>query len=515
MQNNIRKYIVAMLGLVMLMPMACEDDIDPVIEELKTDRAFAPVGLTARVRNQVDIELSWTADPVVSQYVIEFFSDSLRFSGDPVSTAVIDEVPASGRLTYTETFNGETLYSARVKALTEGQNESNWATVAIRTDPEQIFAPIDGPNVQDTYATVQWTPGSAVTHFLVVPGNKLVQISSAESAAGEATIEGLDGATDYTVTIYNNSSKRGTVEFSTLKQSNVSPLDDLGAVIDAAADGDILILAAGNYTLGSKEIAKSITIEGQKSYDMPVIDGQFTCATAVGILTLKYLNMQGNDSYGQFFNASAAACNLGVLNIEGCEISGYSNNIIYSNSGGTYGDISITNTYIHDIPGGGGDGFDFRGGNVGSLTVENTTISNGVRTLLRMQVPADVVFRNCTFYQVCIADNSNNRGFFRMSGGGESLEVSKCLFVETGLEANGTIYGNWSRAGDISEEVTTDYRDNYYNATIGLWEGGITDPGVVDATEADPGFVDAANGDFSVTNQTLIDENVGDTRWLQ
>ncbi len=69
-------------------------------------------------------------------------------------------------------------------------------------------------------------------------------------------------------------------------------------------------------------------------------------------------------------NASASECNLGTLTVQGCEISGYSNNILYSNSGGTYGDIIISDTYIHDIPGGGGDGFDFRGGAVGSLTLE-------------------------------------------------------------------------------------------------------------------------------------------------
>src|SRR5690606_2888110 len=143
----------------------------------------------------------------------------------------------------------------------------------------------------------------------------------------------------------------------------------------------------------------------------------------------------------------------------------------YNNSGGTYGDIHITNTYIHDIPGGGGDGFDFRGGAVGSLTVENTTIANGIRTLLRMQVPADVVFKNCTFYRVCTASGGNNRGFFRMSGGGNSLAVSNCLFVETGLDDAGTPRGVWSLPGDISEEVTTSYSTNYYFDVIGLWDG--------------------------------------------
>ncbi len=516
MYTRIKKFTGILLCALSLVPMACKDDIDPVITELTKSRAFAPVGLEARVRNQVDIELSWTANPDVDQYVIEFFQDSLRFSGDPVSTAIVDDIPTAGTITYTESLSGETRYSARVRAVTEGLEESNWAIVTARTDAEQIFLPLPGENVQDTYATVVWQPGSEVTHLLIVPGNTLVQISAAQVAAGEARIDGLSGATDYTVTLYNGTKRRGTVTFSTLKEANVTANDDLSSVIDASEEGAVLILAAGTYNLGGKEITKSIVIEGQKWYDMPVIIGQFSCGTPVSSITLRYLNIQGQDDYGQMFNASASECNLGTLTVQGCEISGYSNNILYSNSGGTYGDIIISDTYIHDIPGGGGDGFDFRGGAVGSLTLENSTVANGIRTLLRMQVAADVAFRNCTFYRACIADNSNNRGFFRMSGGGTSLEVSKCLFVETGIEGSGgAIYGNWSQAGDISEEVSLNYRDNYYFNTIGLWEGEYTDPGEVDATEANPGFVDPANGDFTITNQNLIDEEVGPSRWRQ
>lgn len=516
MYNKIKKLTGILLCVLSLVPMACEDDIDPVIEELSTSRTFAPVGLEARVRNQVDIELSWTAEDDVDQYIVEFFQDSLRFSGDPISTAVVDDFAPEGRVSYTESFSGETVYSARVRAVREGLEESNWATVAVRTDAEQIFQPIIGENIQDTYATVQWTAGSDVTHLLIVPGNTLVQISDAQRTAGEATIQGLAGATDYMVTLYNGTKKRGTISFSTLKEANVTANDDLSAAIDAAAEGATLVLAAGTYQLGGKTLTKSITIEGQKFYDMPVIVGQFACESAVSSVTLRYLDMRGEGDYGQMFNAASSACNLSALTIEGSEISGYDNNIIYSNSDGTYGDITILDTYIHDIPGGGGDGFDFRGGVVGSLTVENSTIANGIRTLLRMQVPADVAFKNCTFYRACIADNSNNRGFFRMSGGGNSLEVSKCLFVETGVEGSGgAIYGNWSRAGDISEEVALTYRDNYYFNTIGLWEGEYLDPSEVDASEADPGLVDPASGDFTITNQNLIDDAVGPARWRQ
>ena len=67
----------------------------------------------------------------------------------------------------------------------------------------------------------------------------------------------------------------------------------------------------------------------------------------------------------------------------------------------------------------------------------------------------------------------------------------------------------------IFDAVTTSYSDNFYYNAIGLFEGEYTDPGSVDASEADPGIVDPANGDFTITNQTMIDEEVGPARWRQ
>ncbi len=504
--NRWTKFCVYILGMYTLGLIACDDDIDPVIEELSTERVFAPVELEARVRNQVDIELSWTANPEVEQYLIEFFQDSLLYVGDPVSTAVVEEVPVAGTIRYTESFAGETMYSARVRAIAAGQIESNWATVAIRTDPEQIFLDLPGENVQDNSATLLWEAGSEVTHLLVVPGNTLYQISEAQKAAGEALIEGLSGATDYTVTLYNDSQRRGTTYFSTLKEVNVTPADDLSLKIANAAEGDTLVLASGDYTIETINLTKSIVIEGQKWYDKPVVIGRFTFDASISSVTVKFLHLKA-DGESQAFNAVASSANIENLIIDECEISDYANNIIYNEGSGTYGTVIMRDSYIHDIPGGGGDGFDIRGGAIESLTVENTVFANGIRSFLRMQVAADVSFTNCTLYRACNYDNSNNSGFFRIAEG--SLTVSKCLFVETGVVSADGNYGNWARVGNIGEEVSTTYSDNYYYNCIAIWEGAITNPSEAGAAEADPGFVDAVNGDFTITNQTLLDDEVG------
>lgn len=513
MKNMINKLTCIIFCFFLVIPMACEDDIDEEITELSTDRIFAPVGLEALVRNQIQLEINWQSEGNVDQYILEIYQDSLRFSGDPIETTVLEDFVPNGTVSYTATLDGDTRYSARVKALADGFADSKWATVTQATNAEQLFTSTIPLDIQGTSATVEWTAGSEVTSFFIQPGNAVVPISASQRAAGRATIEGLRGGTEYTVSLYNGTKLRGSIMFSTLKEANLTPLDDLGAFIDAAAEGDTLVLASGVYNLGSKEITKSITLEGQNILDLPIIEGQLTCATTVNSIAVRFVHFRPGGDQSQFFNVGASGCNLSNLTVEGSIISGYSNNIVYNNAGGSIGDISITDTYIDQIAGSGGDGFDFRSGTLSSLTVSNCTISNGVRTMLRMQIPADVIFSNVTFYRTAIVASSNNRGFFRMSGGSGSLEVSNCLFVETGVDDNGTLRGNWTRAGDLSEGVSTDFSDNYYFNVTGLFEGEFTNPAEVDATEADPGFEDPENGDFTITNQSLIDQEIGDSRW--
>lgn len=493
---------------------SCADDIDPVISELETDRAFAPTDLRAFVRDQTVIELRWLAKEEVTSYEVEFSEDSLEFNSIVRTVSVLpNELPLQ------ESFEGETRYSARVKAIVEGQNESSWATVTIMTAVENIFETLAPESVAATSVTLNWPAGAAVTKIVINPGNIEKVITPAEQAAGQATIEGLTGETLYTATLFNNAKRRGIVEFETLVDigtaTPVRPEDDLLAIIEAAAEGDVLALFPGEY--GSLDagltidLTKSISIKGVYPFDKPIIYGQVTCGTAVSSITIQSITFIG-EGFGQFYNVSDAAANVASLSIIDCDISGFSNNFIYNNSGGAFGDILVSNSYVHDIPGGGGDGFDFRGGTINSLTVENNTFSNAFRTFLRMQAECNSVFRNNTFYKVSTVDSGNNRGLFRSSGGG-SIQVSNCLFVGIGIE--GTTRGFWTRSGDMSANTT--YSNNYYFDSPVLFADGseYTDPSAVDATEANPNFADADNADFTVGNQDIKDNAVGDPRWLE
>lgn len=507
-------FMLSMLVMTTLVYTGCKDEVDPLVEELDFDRVLGPANLTSRIRNLTTIELNWNLRDGADHYVVEFSEDSLEF-GTIIFT---DEVTAD-ELPYQHTFAGETRYSARVKAVQEGLEDSNWAITTIETAQENIFLPLPGENVQDIYAILLWQAGAEVTHFLISPGNTERPITDDEKAAGEATLEDLSGSTDYTVTLYNGTKRRGVVTFSTQEAADIYPEDDLVAAIAAADEGAELVIAPGEYTTGAIAITKSITLKGQKPYDKPIIYGQLTCNTTVASITVESISFKGNvGPLAQFFN-TIAGCNLGSLTIEDCEISSYTNGILYNNASGVYGSVRISNTYAHSMVGSGGDGIDFRNGTIGSLTVENSTFANAFRSFLRMQLPCTMLFKNCTMYKISTPDNTNNTGIFRASGAAgatNTLEVSNCLLVETGV-LNPTVSvtsGNWCRNAASMLAVPT-YDNNNIHSCYNLLVGLYTTAAQVSATELDPGFVDAANGDFTVTNQTIIDNNIGDPRWFQ
>lgn len=512
--KNIYTYLL--IVLVSLMYFRCNEELDPVITELDVDRVFSPVGLEARIRNQTTIELTWNLRDDAAQYVVEFSEDSLQFNNIiRTLTVTPDELPVQ------EAFQGETVYSARVKGVSsDGLGDSKWSAVAIKTGAEQLFLSSEPGDIRSTQAILRWTAGSEVTHLVINPGATERLLSPDEIAAGVATVTDLIGETTYSVLLKNDAKTRGNKEFTTLMDLGdalpIYPEDDIVAKLDGAADGDKFVVFPGEYNLGSYSVTKSVSLSGFDPVDRPVIYGQFVCGATVATMELNYLDIRGNGDatvLGQFFN-TASGCNLTTLTINECKVGEYTNNFIYNNASGVFGTITVKGSYVYNIPGGGGDGIDFRNGTIGSLTVENSTFANGFRTFLRMQAQCNTVFRSNTFYRVASNDNSNNHGLFRASGGG-TFEVTSCLFVETGVQTNPTgTLGNFCRQASNmvpSPVYTNNNIFNCYNIFTGLY----TSAAEVSATEVDPGFVDAVNGNFTVTSQDIKDDQIGDPRWLQ
>ena len=510
--KTIRKVIA--MAMLSVLAIGCNSKDGEVLEELDVNRVFAPTDLTARIRQMTTIELSWYIRPDTESYVVEFaegngFNNIIR-----TLEVTPDQLPVS------QQFAGETLYSARVKGVMEGKQDSKWVSVSIQTDPEQIFLPVQDGDIQATEATLRWPAGSEVTNLLINPGNQQRPITAIEAGDGLATLTGLTGETEYTVLLQNNGQLRGTAIFTTLidigDATLIQPEDDISLAIANAADGDVLVLAPGAYEAFTGDIVldKSISLRGLYPYDKPVLNVTFTMAPGLQDLELRDLELVG--LAGMDMNTVVSMSNAGNYNsvtISGCIIRDYGRQLIYGNTAGAIlSNLYVDNNVVSNFVGGGGDFIDFRSGNVHNVEVTNSTFINapGERDFIRMDAggasgsgtTATVLIDHCTF--VGVSNSKDRITYIRYVD--NDITVTNNLFADTD--------GYYSNQGGTDAEISFG-NNNYYNA-----------PNFYSSTESrydtssnyttfDPGFVDPANGDYTVTDQTLLDNGIGDPRWLQ
>lgn len=507
-----KNYLKHIAGCLLLGAVASCSDAPDELTSVDYDRLFSPTELETRVRNQVDVTVSWNTVNKATSYTVELYQGTAA-TETPMKT---DEV-TDATITY-EGLLGETDYYVRVKALGEAIPESKWVGATFTTGTEQIFQAVANDDIEATRVTLRWPAGETATTITLTPGDITYHITPEDIAAGAATIDGLTPETDYTAVMKNGTSTRGTVSFKTaIDLGGKTPVEagaDLVQALEAAQDGDQLVLLGTSYELGEYALTKSLSIASYDRANKAVIKGRFTVATAVGSLTLTDLVFDGAGETDNLLELTDAAANLGTLTLEGCEVRNTTKHILYNNKKGTFGTIAINNTLIDGIANNAGDGFDLRGGALTALTVTNSTLSNGIRSLVRCQVPAAVTFRNCTFYNLCTIDDGNNTGLFRVEKDGSTLTVENCLFYGIGLaNPNNANSGVWARADKLKAAET--YSNNYYFNCPNLWGNAHADDHATVATEADPKFADAASGDFTLGNEDLTYRNVGDPRWIK
>jgi hypothetical protein len=507
--------VIAICSVVFV---GCEDKIDPLIEEMELDRALTPTELIARIRSLTTIELTWNTNESVDHYVVEFSEDSLEFS-----TIIFTDEVTSDELPYQHVFAGETRYSARVKSVSEGTEDSKWTAVTIETAQENIFLPILDGDIEATEATLRWTANADVTHFIIIPGNVERTITAEEKTAGVATITGLTGSTPYSVQLKNGTKNRGVAMFETLIDlggaTRVDPENDLAAVIAAADPGATLVLFPGDYTVNNGAtivIDKSITIKGYLPYDKPKLHVSFNLQNGAGTVELIDLDMSGNSGVlARAFNLNSAGAEHTLLSLSGCNIHDFGIQLIYGNVAAKLLTFSVNNCTVSDFVAGGGDFIDFRLAYVGNVTITNSTFDNVVpgRDFIRIDAAAGytgtgltttVLVDHCTLYGV---SNTQDRILY-VRFNANVLTVRNTLIAATD--------GYYTNQAATTQPTCNN--NNYFNA-IGFFTPAYVTNAKVDVsgnhTTLDPGFTDAAAGNFTITNQTLIDNAVGDPRWRQ
>lgn len=525
--------LAIIIGLFSMIFVSCEDNIPAVIDQLKFDRVFTPLNFQVRIRNMTTAELSWDERGDAQAYVVQFSEDSLVFD-NIIRTDTI--TPAQNP--FSATFDGNTRYSARLKGISDSISESHWAMVTFKTDPENIFETLADNDLHALSVTLRWPAGSAVTNFVINPGDINRPITDQEKAAGAATITGLSDQTHYSVTLYNGTKVRGNIEFTTLvdigNATAVYPTDTLSKVIAAAKDGDVLALYPGEYnaSAGNITIDKSISIKAVFPYDPPVLHNQFVITNGAADVELNSVILNGayTDSTGVDqtldepiqYSSDLVNATLNSLIIKGCTVDTYNKSFISASSGVFETDsILIDNCQVSNVYNSGGDFLDFRKSYVAHLTVTNSTFNYcatlNTRDFIRMDGDSKgntyddgtnlpiIVLSHCTLNDVMNSTSSTKRLFYvRWSQNQITSEYNS--FSDMGS----SVYSNQS----ATSQPTCNY-NNYFNA-----DGYITVDGTVlidnstTYTNVDPGYADPANGDFTISNQTLIDNLVGDPRWL-
>lgn len=522
---NLLKKINYILGIgaILFTATACSD-IDDELTSVEYDRLFSPTEFEAKVQNKTEVKLSWEclSEGQETSYTIELFANDPDMACEGTATLSFTGITESP---YTITgLEGETTYSARIKAINEIK-ESKWTVTTFETDAEQIFEAASDEDITSTSITVRWPAGTSVTEIVVSGGKEEVRtLTTEEITNGCATFTGLSYETEYTFTIKNGSKVRGKITITTLPNYTPAyPGDDLQALIDAAEEGETIMLLpakdgstnqfiytdseTGEETTQELTISKNIAIKGLAS--QPVVAKiKFVLNGANGFTT------EGITFIGVKDDALIKTSNCaGTIVVNNIEASGYGNFIVDPGENTcTVDEFSVSNSFFHDMC----SSKRFVDSQkkkcaIMVFNMKNCTVANScsgsdfIRFDYNSEAKGMVVnFENNTLYKVeatskglfYIRSNSaGNHDFTANIRNNVFAEMSEKVFFSQDSKTDNLIFSN----------------NNYFNtpSLLANPDGGAGK--VFDTTgfNLDPQFKDAANNDFTITNETLIDENIG------
>jgi hypothetical protein len=512
--KNIFKGLLATL-LLLVFFTGCESYNDALLTDIGNKRLFSPILEKPQIRNQTNVELDWEGRPEDDHYVIEFSADDPQFNTIFKTVQVTaDELPVLVAL------EQETLYSIRVKAVSAGKEDSKWSVTTANTLSEQSFLSFQDGDIQAKSVTLRWIPGINVTNIVLTPGDITHVITNEEKAAGVATIEGLTAETNYQGTLYNDAKKRGVATFTTAYDLAagailLSPSDDIKAIVDAGGYTEY-VFEPGDYTsqLLALNIDKSLTFRGLRSYDKPKLKIGLIVKSGVSNLSLIDLDLTGDAAYSDVIKFDDALTCNDIL-ISGCSINNYARSLLTVNSLAVkMNSFTVDNTIINKGTTTNGDFIDVRSGFVGTLTLKNSTFNDCVNardfiredngtsnTFTGTGLTSNISIENCTFYLPRMTA-SNRILYVRIAS--NTGTITRNLFIDTPA-----IYSN--------QTTTTQpvfVKNNYFNSAALFGSGTRLDNSGTHTT-LDPQVTSAASGDFTIKNQTLIDNNIGDPRWTE
>jgi hypothetical protein len=249
---------------------------------------------------------------------------------------------------------------------------------------------------------------------------------------------------------------------------------------------------------------------------------QFSLENAAAAVEIRDLDLDGDGVLNDVFRYNTASVEYGSLSIVGCTVHDFIRSLVGANATASkVASVTIDNCVMTDMLTAGGDFIDFRNTYVANVTITNSTFDNcsAARDFVRMDavVPPNgfsgtgltstLLIDHCTLYNV-----SNNltttRRITYVRFNANVVTVRNTVIAET--------TGIYTNQATTSQPACTN--NNYFNAPRFYDAAFEVIAGLkVDAsgthTTLDPGFTNAAGGNFTITNQTLLDNAVGDPRW--
>ncbi|MDR0687964.1 MAG: fibronectin type III domain-containing protein [Prevotellaceae bacterium] len=417
-------YSLLLAAAMSLAVQACKED-DSITEE--APRIFRPTGLYARV-NETSVTVTWNAMPDATSYTVEVSKDSLLF-GNIVDRYVVTD------LTYTlDDLDGGTengiIYSVRVRANSaDMEHDSKFVHTTFTIKPENLFKG-HYPRVASLGTlSVSWTPGKTVTSVRLTSSSgdaKDYDVSATEMSNGLKAISSVPNGT-YTVDLYNDDIRRGSVSAKMFGDVFLASGDDLSAAITAAADKAVIVLASGVAPFAASDInlpaGKTVTIVGAHVEDRPVLqpaDGKNVFVLADNAnLHVENLEIDGRypDNQSQYVINHGAAVNFGTVSFENCLIRNFGRSAVRINHASAYVDTVKLNRCLFRNMGSNGNyslvQTNSTGAKMDVVEVTGCTMQDiygGVMYNNGGQTFTSFTLQSCTFYDVFV---HQNQGFFR------------------------------------------------------------------------------------------------------
>lgn len=499
-----------------LSQISCDDQITEEITELQLSQALSPTNVVAQVVERTNVRVSWKKVFNAESYVIELF-DNPNATG--IAVKRIENV-SMDQLPYTISgLDGETDYVVRIQAVGQNINASHYTSATFKTGTEQILQTVKPEEITSSTVVLRWPAGLTATNVVLSPGDRTIPVAATDITNGAISITGLVSDMTYTARLMNGTKTRGTISFTTMLGDNVTkigPSDNFETVLASLEDGDILALEPGEYVVNKDlDFTKTITLQGYKAADRPVIKGLVIRLKNNAGLTIKdvILDGTGNSSLNQtiMYEEEKDSPYANLL-VENSEIRNYVKGLLYMNRKTRTGKVTMQNNIMYNIECNGGDFFDLRNGIIDEVIFKNNTVYNSAlaRDFFRMDaggstnfpgVTSKIYVEQNTFYKV--VDGSSRRMFYTR------LASHQIYFNKNIISESAGVFTN-----QAATTLTEMKNNNYHNApnfTAGSGSGVKNDTGTF--TTLNPQFTNATQGNFTIGNLDLKLNEIGATRW--